>query len=63
MLRERRTLISTVVISTIVMSVLSSGMGKIGSEVRTMAREEVPVVIVGLWPLDGAGALHFVFVQ
>ncbi len=49
-LRDRRTLLSTILIPTLVMPVLMFGVGKIMSTVVTKAREEIPVVMV----LDGA---------
>ena len=61
-LRDRRTLILTIVIPTIVMPVMLFGMGKIMSKGMTTAREEVPVVMVGLWPLYGIGPVHFMFI-
>lgn len=48
-LRDRRTLISTIVIPTIAMPVMMLGMGKIMSQVVSKAREEIPAVMV----LDG----------
>ena len=62
-LRDQRTLILIIVIPIIVMSVLLFGMGKIRSKAMTTAREEVPVVMVGLWPLYGIGPVHFMFIQ
>jgi sodium transport system permease protein len=62
-LRERRTLISILVLSILVVSVMFFSMGKIRSKVMTTAREEVPVVMVGLWPLYVVGPLHFMFAQ
>lgn len=61
-LRDRRRLILTLVILTVVMPVLLLGMGKVRSKVVTTTREEDPVVMVGLWPLYGIGPLHLMFV-
>jgi hypothetical protein len=62
-LPDRRRLILTLVILTIVMPVMLLGMGKIMSKVVTTAREEDRLVMVGLWPIYGIGPLHFTFVQ
>ena len=62
-LRDQRTLISTIVIPTLVIAVMLFGMGKIMSKVTATAREEVPVVMVGLWPLYGIRPLHFIGFQ
>jgi hypothetical protein len=62
-LRDRRRLILTSGIPTIVMSVMLFGIGEIRSKDMTSAREEDPVVMVGLWPLYGIGPLRFMFVQ
>lgn len=62
MSRHSRRLILTIVIPTIVMPVMLFGLGKIMSKVMTTAREEVPVVMVGVWPLYGVGPVHFMFI-
>jgi sodium transport system permease protein len=43
-LRDRRTLISTIVIPTLVMPLLFFGVGKVMSTVMTKAREDIPTV-------------------
>lgn len=45
-LRDRRTLISTIVIPTLVMPVIFFGVGKVMSTVITKAREDIPTVAV-----------------
>ncbi len=45
-LRDRRTLISMIVIPTFVMPVLIFGVGKIAAKTFTKAREEIPVIAV-----------------
>jgi sodium transport system permease protein len=45
-LRDRRTLISTIVIPTLVMPVMFFGVGKVMSSVITKAREDIPTVAV-----------------
>ena len=62
-LRDRRRLILIIVIPTLVVSVMLFGMSKVMSKAMTTARDEVPIVMVGLWPLYGVGPLHFMFVQ
>lgn len=45
-LRDRRTLISTILIPTLVIPLLAFGVGTVASRVTTRAREETPVVVV-----------------
>ncbi|MBI5691463.1 MAG: ABC transporter permease [Verrucomicrobia bacterium] len=45
-LRDRRTLISTIVIPTLVMPLMFFGMGKVMTSVVTKAREDIPTVAV-----------------
>jgi hypothetical protein len=61
--RDRRRLILNLVILAIVMPGMLLGVGKVMSKVVTTAREEDPVVMVGLWPIEGIGPLHFTFVR
>jgi sodium transport system permease protein len=46
MLRDRRTLISMIVIPTFIMPALLFGMGKIASKVVTQAKEEIPRIMI-----------------
>lgn len=45
-LRDRRTLMSTIIIPTLVMPVLTFGMGKVMSTVLARAQEEIPTVAI-----------------
>ncbi len=45
-LRDRRTLISTIVIPTLVMPLMFFGVGKVMSNVMTKAREDIPTVVI-----------------
>jgi sodium transport system permease protein len=55
-LRDRRTLISTIVIPTLVMPLLTFGVGRIASQVVSNARAEIPAVVV-LGGADSPGVL------
>ena len=45
-LRDRRTLISTIVIPTVVMPLLMFGLGKIATQIFAKARKEIPAIMV-----------------
>ncbi len=45
-LRDRRTLLSTIIIPTLVMPLLTFGVGKVATTVISKAREEIPVVVI-----------------
>lgn len=45
-LRDRRTLLSTIIIPTLVMPALMFGVGKIASQVFSKARQEIPSVVI-----------------
>ena len=45
-LRDRRTLLSTIIIPTLVMPLLTFGIGKVATTVVNKAREEIPVIVI-----------------
>src|SRR3954468_23552139 len=45
-LRDRRTLISTIVIPTVVMPAMTFGIGRVATKVISSAREEKPIVMI-----------------
>ena len=45
-LRDRRTLLSTIIIPTLVMPLLTFGIGKVATTVVNKAREETPVIVI-----------------
>ena len=56
-LRDRRTLISMIVVPTLFMPALIFGMGKVASVVVTRAKEEVPRIMV-IGGADSPGVLR-----
>ncbi len=56
-LRDRRTLISTIVIPTLVMPLMFFGLGKVMANVMTKAREDIPTVVI-LGGADSPGVVR-----
>jgi sodium transport system permease protein len=50
LLRDRRTLVSTIIIPTVVMPLLTLGVGKVAAVIITRARQEIPRIML----IDGA---------